>query len=161
MPVRPDRWKLLEKHGHLLSVDRLKILVADDNSDCAGALAELLRERGHAVREVYDGRAALAAALDFQPHVMILDIGMPAMNGYQVGRQVRDEPWARDIMMIALSGRGEVTDRIGSQDAGFDYHVIKPMAFEKVVALVERADSGLHEVAKLLRNRPAAAPATS
>jgi two-component system CheB/CheR fusion protein len=139
----------------------LKILVADDNSDCAGALAELLRDRGHAVREVYDGRAALANALEFQPHVMILDIGMPALNGYQVGRQIRAQAWARDMMLIALSGRGEVTDRIRSQDAGFDYHVIKPMAFEKVAALVERSDSRLHEQAKLLRNRPCAAPLAS
>lgn len=159
MPVRPRRWKRISRRGHLVSVDRLKILVADDNSDCAGALAELLRERGHAVREVYDGRTALATALDFQPHVMILDIGMPAMNGYQVGQQVRAESWARDMMLIALSGRGEITDRIRSQDAGFDYHVIKPMAFEKVVALVERTDPGLHNAAKLLRNRPAGAAA--
>jgi CheY-like chemotaxis protein len=126
-------------------------LVADDNADYATVLAELIRERGHRVREAYDGRQALQLATEFRPHVMILDIGMPGLCGHQVCDRVRAESWARDILVVALSGQGDFDDRWRSRGAGFDYHVVKPAAFEQVIRLVERADTPLAENSKLVR----------
>jgi CheY-like chemotaxis protein len=129
----------------------LHILVADDNADYASALAELIRERGHRVREAYDGPQALQIAAGFRPHVMILDIAMPGMCGHEVCDRVRAEPWARDILMVALSGRGDFEDKCQSRGVGFDYHVVKPAAFEQVIRLVERSDTHLAESSKLVR----------
>lgn len=131
--------------------ERLRVLIADDNSDCVLALATLLEERGHAVRQAYDGQTALETALLFQPHVIVLDIGMPGMDGYAVSARVRRQSWARDILIVALSGRGAFADRVCAQNCGFDYHVTKPTDFGELSKLVERSNSTLHQRTKLLR----------
>lgn len=130
---------------------RLRVLIADDNADCVIALATLLEGRGHSVRQAVDGPTALETALIFQPHVIVLDLGTPLIDGYIVSTRVQREGWARDVLIVALSGHGGFSDRVCSQDCGFDYHVTKPADFDELTKLVERSDSTLHQRSKLLR----------
>jgi signal transduction histidine kinase/CheY-like chemotaxis protein len=104
-----------------------RILVVDDNRDSADSLAELLRLNGNAVETAYGGRAAVAVAAECKPEVVLLDIGMPDMNGHEVCRALRAEPWARDVAIVALTGWAQDQDREKSHDAGFDGHLVKPV----------------------------------
>jgi PAS domain S-box-containing protein len=104
-----------------------RILVADDNQDAADSLAMILEMSGHDVRVVHDGRAALSVAQTFRPDTMLLDIGMPQLNGYQVAQALRQEPWGGRITLIALTGWGQESDRQRAMDAGFDHHLTKPV----------------------------------
>jgi CheY-like chemotaxis protein len=133
-------------------MEQLRILVADDNRDFAEALAVLVRTRGHAVREAYDGEKALALCLEFHPHVLVLDIAMPRLDGYEVSERVRRLEWTRDVLIVALTGRAEFLDRARSHASGFDYHVTKPIALDEVIRLIERSNERLHHVAKLVRS---------
>jgi PAS domain S-box-containing protein len=110
----------------------LRVLVVDDNVDTAQTLALLLKTSGHDVRTAYTGPAALEAALDYRPNVMLLDIGLPGLNGYEVAKQIRQQPVLRDIVLVALTGYGQGTERQRSQEAGFDHHLVKPAEFSKV-----------------------------
>ncbi len=104
-----------------------RILVADDNKDAADALAMILEMDGHVVRVAHNGRVALSLAQTFRPDVAILDIGMPDMSGYEVARFLRREEWGRGIFIIALTGWGQEGDQQQALDAGFDYHLTKPV----------------------------------
>jgi PAS domain S-box-containing protein len=104
----------------------LRILVADDNADAADSLAMLLEMRGDAVRVAYDGVAVLTEAETFRPHVALLDIGMPGMDGYEVARRLRAAPGTKGILLVAASGWGTEEDRKMSREAGFDHHLVKP-----------------------------------
>ena len=104
-----------------------RILVADDNKDAADSLAMLLEMGGHEVRVAHDGRAALSLAQTFHPDTALLDIGMPQLNGYEVARALRQEPWGARITLIALTGWGQESDRQKALDAGFDRHLTKPI----------------------------------
>jgi signal transduction histidine kinase/ActR/RegA family two-component response regulator len=106
---------------------RRRILVADDNHDAADSMALLLAALGHEVEAVYDGVDALDAARRMRPDVMIVDIGMPRMNGYDVARAARREAWSADTVIIALTGWGQEGDRLRSRDAGIDMHLVKPV----------------------------------
>jgi CheY-like chemotaxis protein len=106
---------------------RRKILIADDNVDGAESLSVLLQLAGHEVRVAHLGRTALSQAEIFRPHVILLDIGMPDLNGYEVGHLLRREPWARGILMIAVTGWGQEEDRRLAAEAGFDHHLCKPV----------------------------------
>ena len=114
----------------------LRILVADDNRDAAESLAMLLRSSGHVVREALDGETALREAAVFLPTVAFLDIGMPKVSGYDVARTLRAQPWGRTIHLIALTGWGQDEDRRRSAEAGFDTHVVKPVAHEELKKLL-------------------------
>jgi PAS domain S-box-containing protein len=103
-----------------------RILVVDDNVDAAETLAVLLRWEGHDVRVAHDGPAALAAAQADPPDVMILDLGMPGMDGYEVARRLREQPGANDILLVALTGWAQEEDRRRCYEAGFDGHLPKP-----------------------------------
>ena len=105
----------------------LRILVADDNQDAAATLAALLELMGHRVCQVHDGEAAVLAAADFDPDVVLLDIGMPKLNGYQACRQIRDQPGGSAKILIACTGWGQADDRRKSGEAGFDQHLVKPV----------------------------------
>lgn len=105
----------------------LRILVVDDNYDAAEVLSLLLESMGFSAQVVNSGPAALAAIPDYQPNVLLLDIGMPGMNGYEVARRIRAQPQFNDIKLVALTGWGQEEDRRFSQDAGFDYHLTKPV----------------------------------
>ena len=104
-----------------------RVLVADDNKDAAQTLAMLLEMAGHDVRVVHDGRAALSLAHTFRPDAAFLDIGMPQLDGHEVARALRREPWGAGIYLIALTGWGQEGDRQRAIQAGFDRHLTKPI----------------------------------
>ncbi len=106
---------------------RLKILVVDDNRDAAETLSMLLELKKHEVRTAYDGEDALQLAEDFRPHMVLLDLGMPKMNGYEACRRIREHAWGAQMTLIAVTGWGQEDDRRKSAAAGFDRHLVKPV----------------------------------
>jgi PAS domain S-box-containing protein len=110
----------------------LRVLVVDDNVDAAESIALLLEAAGHKVRIVYDGPTALEAALDYRPHVVLLDIGLPGLSGLDVAKRLRQQPALRDVVLVAMTGYGQESDFQRSQDAGFNHHLVKPADFRKV-----------------------------
>jgi PAS domain S-box-containing protein len=116
---------------------RRRVLVVDDNRDAAASLAMMLSLAGHDTRTAQDGLEAVELAEAFRPDVMLLDIGMPKLNGYDACRRIREQPWGKGIVMVAVTGWGQEDDRCRSQDAGFDQHMVKPVdpaALEKLLA---------------------------
>ena len=109
-----------------------RILVVDDNEDSAESLTVLLRLQGHLVESANDGPHALEAAERFRPDVILLDIGMPGMNGYEVCREIRKQPWGADILLIAQTGWGQDQDRQRTKGAGFDGHLTKPIDHDRL-----------------------------
>ena len=107
----------------------LRVLVVDDNMDAAQSIAMLLKASGHDVRTTHDGPTALEAALDYRPNVVLLDIGLPKMNGYEVAKKMRQQPVLQNVMLVAMTGYGQESDRQRSQEAGFDHHLVKPADF--------------------------------
>jgi signal transduction histidine kinase/CheY-like chemotaxis protein len=118
-----------------------RILVVDDNRDAAITLAMVLNIMGNETRTAHDGLEALAAAAEFRPDVALLDIGMPKLNGYDTARRMRAETWGREIVLIALTGWGQEEDRRRSQDAGFNLHLVKPVAPADLKALLHSLPS--------------------
>jgi signal transduction histidine kinase/CheY-like chemotaxis protein len=116
-----------------------RIVVVDDNVDAADSLGIMLSYAGHEVRVVYGGRDALKVAEEFSPHTMILDLGMPEMDGYAVARAVRADAKLRAVRLIALSGYGQLEDRRRTAEAGFDEHLVKPVVFEALNAALDAA----------------------
>jgi PAS domain S-box-containing protein len=105
----------------------LRILVVDDNRDSTATLSMLLRILGNEVRIANDGVEGFGEADEFRPDVVLLDIGMPKMNGYETARRIRSQPWGKRIVLIALTGWGQERDRQLSREAGFDHHFVKPV----------------------------------
>jgi signal transduction histidine kinase len=110
---------------------RLRILIADDNRDALESLAVLLRLAGYETRTAADGFMALETAPSFMPDVALLDIGMPKLDGYELARRIRAQPWGRAVVLVALTGWGQESDRRRSRDAGFDAHWVKPLDVER------------------------------
>ncbi len=110
----------------------VRVLVVDDNLDAANALKMLVEEAGHLVRMAHTGHDALAAALDYRPDVMLLDIGLPELDGFEVVKRIRQEPLIRDIVLVAVTGYRQAADRQRAMEAGFDHYLVKPADFEKV-----------------------------
>jgi signal transduction histidine kinase/ActR/RegA family two-component response regulator len=115
---------------------KLRILVVDDHRDAANSCALLLRAMGHEVEIAFDGIAAIEHAREFKPQVLLLDIGLPAMNGYDVARTLRSEGFEQAVM-VAVSGYGQPEDRKRSHDAGFDHHLVKPVDQATLSAVLE------------------------
>lgn len=113
-----------------------RILVVDDNLDSAESLALLLGLQGHEVRTAADGPAAIETALSFRPAIVFLDIGLPGMDGYEVARKMRTEPGLDSVFLIAMTGYGREEDIRQAMEAGFDRHLVKPMDFAEVEALL-------------------------
>jgi PAS domain S-box-containing protein len=114
-----------------------RILVVDDNRDAANSLAMILRIMGHEVQTVHDGIAAIETAAATQPAVILLDIGMPRLNGYDVACEIRRQEWGKGVVLVALTGWGQEDDRRRSLEAGFNFHLVKPIeiaALEKLLA---------------------------
>jgi signal transduction histidine kinase/CheY-like chemotaxis protein len=105
----------------------LRILIVDDNNDSALTQAMFLQLTGNDVRVAYDGMEALTIASEFRPDVVLLDIGLPRMNGYDVARQIRQQPWGASMVLIAVTGWGQEADKHRSREAGFDHHMVKPV----------------------------------
>jgi len=112
------------------------VLVVDDNLDAAASIETLLRIDGHEVRVAPDGEQALAAFAEYQPAVVILDIGLPKIDGYEVARRMRAMPQGREVLMIALTGYGQSEDRQAALEAGFDRHFVKPVDAQQLLAYV-------------------------
>jgi signal transduction histidine kinase len=113
-----------------------RILVADDNNDALESLATLLQLSGHEVYTAANGAVALESAEQHRPEVALLDIGMPKLDGYEVARRIRAQPWGRRITLVALTGWGQDSDRRRSQEAGFDSHLVKPLDLDKLTELL-------------------------
>jgi PAS domain S-box-containing protein len=118
------------------SNQKRRILVVDDNTDAAESLAALLSIIGHETRLAHDGLQAVDAARDFQPDVVFLDIGMPTIDGHETARRIRQEPWGRNMVLVALTGWGQVEDRRRSKEAGFNHHLVKPADPNVVAKLI-------------------------
>ena len=115
---------------------QLRVLVVDDNVDAAGSLAMLLNISGHQTRTAHSGPAALEEALEFQPNAVILDIGLPGMDGYEVAQRIRMEHTLDRVVLIAMTGYGQETDRQQSKAAGFDQHLVKPADFKALLKIL-------------------------
>ena len=118
-----------------VSSQQRRILVVDDNVDAANALRYLLENDGHEVKVTGDGIAGLALARDFKPDFLLLDIGLPSMNGYEIAKQVREDKALRDVTIVAITGYGQVNDRARASAAGFDHHLTKPVEFHSLQKL--------------------------
>jgi signal transduction histidine kinase len=115
-----------------------RVLVVDDNVDAAESTAAFLRLEGHEVKAVHDGLQALASLKVFDPHVVVLDIGLPGLDGYAVARQLRKRGDTSHVLLIALTGYGQKEDRARAATAGFDYHYVKPADPREIQAAIER-----------------------
>jgi CheY-like chemotaxis protein len=118
---------------------RRRILIADDNEDAVESLALMLNLMGNETRTAPDGLAALQVGETFAPDVVLLDIGMPKLNGYDAARRMRALPWGSRLVLVALTGRSQDEDRRRSHEAGFDFHLVKPIeptALEKLLAII-------------------------
>jgi CheY-like chemotaxis protein len=118
-----------------------RILVVDDNRDAADSLGMLLRMMGNEVHTAHDGIEAVGAAATFQPDVILLDIGLPKLNGYEAVRRIKEQSGGRNILLIALTGWGQEDDRRRSHEAGFHHHLTKPVDFpalQEMLAGTER-----------------------
>jgi PAS domain S-box-containing protein len=118
------------------NLPRRRILVVDDNADAAESLAALLTISGHETRMAHDGRTAFEEARQFQPDVIFLDIGMPMLDGHETAKLIREQPWGKEIVLVALTGWGQSEDRRRSKDAGFDHHLVKPANPDVVAKLL-------------------------
>jgi PAS domain S-box-containing protein len=118
-----------------------RILVVDDYGESADTLAELLRLDGNEVEIAHDGLEALDTAADFHPAVVLLDVAMPKLNGYDTARQIRGKSWGKNIVLIAVTGWGQARDRQLSREAGFDAHVTKPVDYPALVRLLAELSS--------------------
>jgi CheY-like chemotaxis protein len=112
-----------------------RILVVDDNKDVADSMAMLLRMMGQEVHVVYDGLEAVAAALAFQPHVALLDLGLPKLNGYETAARIREQQGAA-VVLIAVTGRAEEEDLPNSSKAVFDHYLLKPVKYANLEKLL-------------------------
>lgn len=116
-----------------------RILVVDDNRDAADSLGMMLRYAGADVRVVYDGEGALDAMPECLPDVVLLDIGMPRLNGCDLARRIREDPVHGAVMLVALTGWGQAADRLRSHEAGIDHHLVKPVDFDVLEELLLRS----------------------
>jgi DNA-binding response OmpR family regulator len=114
-------------------------MIIDDNKDSADTLAYLLKNRGHEVKTVHAGSSALASARSFRPAIVLLDIGLPGISGYEVARQLRDEPELHDLIIIAVSGYGQEEDVMRARESGFDDYAVKPIDPGRLDELIARA----------------------
>ncbi|HXA35542.1 MAG TPA: ATP-binding protein [Steroidobacteraceae bacterium] len=123
----------------VLGADRIRVLVVDDNVDAADSLAQFLKLAGYQTRVAYDGRTAVEIAGILEPAVVLLDLGLPYLNGHEVARRLRSLPWGRTARLIALTGWGQADDVRRSRQAGFDEHLTKPVdpedLLQRIIAL--------------------------
>ena len=128
----------------------LRILIVDDNVDTVLSFSMLLSRFGHEVRTAHDGLTAIQVAADYIPDVILLDIGLPGLNGYEVAKRIRMQPRLRHIVLVALTGYGQESDRQASMEAGFDHHLIKPARMDQVrkilATVVEHRSHGLQDL---------------
>jgi CheY-like chemotaxis protein/two-component sensor histidine kinase len=124
-PATPDA-----SNGH--APDKCRVLVVDDNVDALKSLSRMVELLGSEVRRAHDGLQAIEMAREFKPDIVLMDIGMPRLNGYDAARRIRQEPWGQELTLIATTGWGQDADRQRTADAGFDQHLVKPIDLSKL-----------------------------
>jgi CheY-like chemotaxis protein len=139
----------------------LRVLVVDDNRDAADTMALMVQMWGHVARVAYDGVEGLSAALEYEPDCLLLDIGMPRMDGYQLARQVRAKEALRESKLVAMTAYSDELNVRRAWEAGFDYHLVKPAdpevirsiltMLEKVLRLSEQTESLANHTAELTK----------
>ena len=129
---RGERAQASERAASSSPPDRLRILLVEDNKDSADALAHLLRRRGHEMYVAHDGKDGLAQARALRPDVVVLDIGLPELDGYEVARRLREDRGAKRPLLVAVSGYGQPEDRRRAREAGFDHHLVKPVKLDEL-----------------------------
>jgi CheY-like chemotaxis protein len=117
-----------------------RVLVVDDNRDGADSLAMMLRLTGNEVRTAHDGIEAIEVAEAFRPGAILMDVGMPRLNGYEATRRIRERPWGRSVTIIALTGWGQEGDRLQSREAGCNGHLVKPVSLPDLEKLLAEAE---------------------
>jgi CheY-like chemotaxis protein len=124
------------KKAHAKPRTTCRVLVVDDNRDAAISLAMLLKISGCETQTAHDGLEAVEMAGTFGPDVVLLDIGLPRLNGYDAARKIRQQPWGKDMVLVALTGWGQDDDRRMSEEAGFNHHMVKPVDYNALVDLL-------------------------
>ena len=119
-----------------IKMKRIRFLVVDDHPDSAALLERLLVVSGHEARSAYDGLTAVAEAERYRPDVVLLDIGLPRLNGYDACRVIREQSWGTNIVLVAVTGWGDEDDIRRSREAGFDGHLVKPVELDKLMELL-------------------------
>lgn len=122
-----------------------RILVVDDNHESALSLAMMLSIMGHETRTANDGESAVTTAESFLPDVVLLDIGLPKLNGYEVAQRIREQAWGKAMFLIAVTGWGQEEDRRRSTEVGLDVHMVKPVepaALERLLATLAQNPKG-------------------
>jgi CheY-like chemotaxis protein len=132
-----------------------RVLIVEDNDDVAETTAAMLSMAGHTLRCARDGAHGLQLAQEFEPEVVLLDVGLPQLDGYQVARRLRQLPQACDALLIALTGYGMPSDRERGRDAGFDHHLLKPADPGELMALIESWSPPTADAAQLDERKPA------
>jgi CheY-like chemotaxis protein len=120
------------------SAKQHRVLIIDDNEDAATSLALLLESEGHAVCTAFDGKNGLRLAHDFSPGAIVLDIGLPDTDGYEVARLIRQQPSGQVKLMIAVTGWGQEADKQAAKNAGFDFHFTKPVDLDRLLAVLNQ-----------------------
>jgi len=110
--------------------------VVDDNRDGADSLSMMLRMKGNEARSAYDGEAAVAAVVEFRPDMILLDNGLPKLTGYEACRRIREQPGGKETVIIAQTGWGQDADRERTHEAGFDYHLVKPVDPDDLIRML-------------------------
>ena len=117
-----------------------RVLIVDDHEDSAEMLSMLITAWGHDTRTAHDGRSAFDLANAFRPEIMLLDLTLPDIDGLELGRRLRECPWAASSVLVAVTGWGRPSDRENSRDAGFDAHLVKPVPLDVLQTLIADAD---------------------
>jgi signal transduction histidine kinase/ActR/RegA family two-component response regulator len=126
--------------GMIDGSDRLcRVLIVDDNRDHAESLGMLLELKGHETKTASDGTEGIDKAKSFKPEVILLDIGMPKLNGYECAQRIRQQPWGQDVVLVALTGWGQEQDKRMAMEAGFDHHLTKPVDSETLERILAAA----------------------
>jgi PAS domain S-box-containing protein len=134
--LQTDEPTPVSPHENLAATGKRRILIVDDNRDAATSLGMMLRLMGNETHTANDGLAAIEAAESFRPDLILLDIGLPKMNGYDACRVIRQQPWSNGMIIVALTGWGQEGDRLRSAQAGFDHHLVKPVELDTLAKLL-------------------------
>jgi DNA-binding response OmpR family regulator len=116
-----------------------RVLLVDDDTDATEPLSLLLQGKGHQTRVASHGEDAIDVSREFRPHVVLLDLGLPGIDGYEVARRLREQPSGEQVVLVALTGWGGRDVRTRAAEAGFDYHLVKPVNWEELERIVDAA----------------------
>jgi CheY-like chemotaxis protein len=131
-----------------------RILIVDDNKDAADSMALAVQLAGYTVRAAYDGPEGLELAFVFAPDLVLLDLGMPGLNGFEIAQRIRRETWGQSLTLIALTGWGQEQDRRRTKDAGFDAHLTKPVSPSELLRVLATAMQTMPAAQSVDRSQP-------